>query len=91
MILGRIIGWIVLIAGLSVLVRDVFVWVDTGHWLPLALGEGWRGLDRASFDKIAGLWPPLGKAAYMAWACGVLIGIGVLLLYLSRRRVRRHR
>jgi hypothetical protein len=39
MILGRLVGWIVFLAGAAVLVRDFLVWVDTKAWAPIALGQ----------------------------------------------------
>jgi hypothetical protein len=39
MIVGRVIGWLVLLAGFSVLTRDVMVWIDRKIWAPVALGQ----------------------------------------------------
>ena len=38
MIVCRIFGWILLVAGFSALLRDGLVWFDTGRWVPLAIG-----------------------------------------------------
>jgi hypothetical protein len=45
MILCRLIGWLLLVAGLGALLRDGLVWFDTGRWVPLAIGDlrGWSG------------------------------------------------
>ena len=43
--IGRLIGWIIFLAGLSVLVRDVMVWIDTKDWAPIALGQLWFDLN----------------------------------------------
>jgi hypothetical protein len=45
MIICRVIGWVLLVAGLSALLRDGLVWYDTGRWVPLAIGDlrGWSG------------------------------------------------
>jgi hypothetical protein len=47
MIVGRVIGWIALLAAAAVLVRDLLVWVDTKHWAPIALGQLWYSTARA--------------------------------------------
>ena len=78
MIVGRLIGWLLLLAGLSVLVRDALVWLDTGRWLPLSLAEGW-GLFGGGKIGIAAM--PLA-----AWAAPVLIVLGAALILLLRRR-----
>ena len=44
--IGRLIGWIIFLAGAAVLVRDGLVWIDTKHWEPIALGQLWFDLDR---------------------------------------------
>src|SRR5207302_2369052 len=43
MIVCRIFGWVLLVAGFSALLRDGLVWFDTGRWVPLAIGDlrGW--------------------------------------------------
>ena len=43
MIICRIFGWVLLVAGFSALLRDGLVWYDTGRWVPLAFGDlrGW--------------------------------------------------
>jgi hypothetical protein len=81
MILCRILGWIVLLAGLSVLVRDLLVWLDTGRWLPMLLGEGWQLFGGGHIDS----------APLTAWAAPVLIVLGAALLVLCRRRKARFR
>jgi hypothetical protein len=45
MIICRIFGWVLLVAGFSALLRDGLVWYDTGRWVPLAIGDlrGWSG------------------------------------------------
>jgi hypothetical protein len=79
MILCRILGWVLLAAGLSVLLRDGLVWYDTGRWVPLAIGDlrGWsEGVPEIVLLLTIG--PPL-------------IVFGALALALCRRRVDRRR
>jgi hypothetical protein len=93
--IGRLIGWIFLLAGLSVLVRDVLVWIDTKRWAPLALGQLWYDLNRSSLNLVQAvvqryihpfLWDPIIVSVLLCWAFAVLMLLGVLILALSARR-----
>ena len=95
--IGRLIGWIFFLAGLSVLARDVLVWVDTKHWSPIALGQLWYDLNRSSLNLVQAvvqryihpfLWDPIIVNVLLCWAFAVLMGLGVLILALSGRRSR---
>src|ERR1700719_3360475 len=74
MIVCRIFGWMLLIAGLSALLRDGLVWFDTGRWVPLAIGDlrGWS-------DGIPEL-------VLVFWVALTLIVLGIALMVLCRRR-----
>ena len=96
--IGRLIGWIILLAGLSVLVRDVLVWVDTKHWAPIALGQLWFDLDRSSLNLVQAvvqryihpfLWDPIIVTVLLWWAFAVLMFLGLLILALSHSGTRR--
>jgi hypothetical protein len=95
MIVGRVIGWIALLAGGAVLVRDFLVWLDTKHWAPIALGQLWYQLNRSSLNLVQAvvqryihpfLWDPIILSILLCWAFAVLMFLGVLLLILFRRR-----
>jgi hypothetical protein len=95
MIVGRVIGWIVFLAGAAVLVRDLLVWIDTRHWAPIALGQLWYDLNRSSLNLIQAvvqryihpfLWDPIIVSILLCWAFVVLMVLGVLMLVLFRRR-----
>ena len=95
MILGRLIGWIVFLAGAAVLVRDFLVWVDTKTWAPIALGQLWYQLNRSSLNLAQAiiqryihpfLWDPIIVSILLSWAFVVLMVLGVLLLIAFRRR-----
>ena len=95
--IGRLIGWIVFLAGLAVLARDVFVWIDTKHWAPIALGQLWFDLHRSSLNLVQAvvqryihpfLWDPIIVTVLLWWAFAVLMMLGVLILALSGRRAR---
>ena len=95
MIVGRMIGWIALLAGAAVLVRDVLVLIDTKHWMPIALGQLWYDLNRSSLNLLQAvtqryihpfLWDPIIVSVLLCWAFAVLIFLGVLLLIVCRKR-----
>jgi hypothetical protein len=94
-IIGRLIGWIVFLAGAAVLARDVFVWIDTKHWAPIALGQLWFDLNRSSLNLVQAvvqryihpfLWDPIIVTVLLWWAFAVLMVLGLLILALSGRR-----
>ena len=95
MIVGRVIGWIALLFGAAVLVRDVLVWIDTKHWAPIALGQLWYDLNRSSLNLVQAvtqryihpfLWDPIIVGILLYWAFAVLIVLGALLLVVFRKR-----
>ena len=97
MILGRLIGWIVFLAGAAVLVRDFLVWVDTKIWAPIALGQLWYQLNRPSLNLAQAiiqryihpfLWDPIILSILLCWAFAVLMVLGLLILVIFSRRSR---
>ena len=95
--IGRLIGWIFFLAGVSVLVRDVLVWIDTKHWAPIALGQLWYDFNRSSLNLVQAvvqryvhpfLWDTIIVSILLCWAFAVLMVPGLLILALSRRRGR---
>ena len=95
MIVGRVIGWILFLAGAAVLVRDLLVWIDTKHWAPIALGQLWYDLNRSSLNLVQAvtqryihpfLWDPVIVSILLSWAFAVLMVFGVLLIVLFRKR-----
>jgi hypothetical protein len=87
MIVGRLFGWVLLLAGLAVLLRDVLVRLDTERWVPLAVGDV-RGWSDGIPDIVLALWiaPPL-----------IVLGAALMLVFRrhpqqpERRRRRRPR
>ena len=77
MIVGRLVGWMLLLAGLAVLLRDVLVRLDTERWVPLAVGDV-RGWSEGAPDFVLALWlaPPL-------------IVLGAAMMAMCRRRPQR--
>ena len=95
--IGRLIGWIFFLAGLAVLARDGFVWIETKQWAPLALGQLWYNLNRSSLNLVQAvvqryihpfLWDPIIVTILLWWAFAVLMVLGLLILALSGRRTR---
>src|SRR6516162_5039696 len=75
--IARLIGWIIFLAGVSVLVRDVLVWIDTKRWAPMALGQLWFDLNRSSLNLTQAvvqryihsfLWDPIIVTILLCWA-----------------------
>jgi len=77
MIVGRFVGWVLLLIGLAVLLRDLLVRLDTGRWVPLAVGDV-RGWSEGVPDFVLALWiaPPL-------------LVLGAAIMAMCRRRPQR--
>jgi hypothetical protein len=100
MIVGRVIGWLVMLAGLCVLTRDVMVWIDRKTWAPVALGQLWYELSRSSLNLVQAviqryvspfLWNPVIVSILLCWAFAVLLVLGVAILAIFRKRQHRRR
>jgi hypothetical protein len=95
MIIWRIIGGILFLAGLAVLARDALAWFDTKVWKPMAIGQLWYELDRSSLNLVQAviqryvspfLWDHIIVKILLCWAFAVLIGLGAFILLLARKR-----
>jgi len=95
--IARLIGWIIFLAGVSVLVRDTFVWIDTKRWAPIALGQLWYDLNHSSLNLVQAvvqryihpfLWDPIIVSILLCWAFAVLMVVGLVILAVSHRRAR---
>jgi hypothetical protein len=95
--IGRLIGWLLFLAGLAVLARDAFAWIETKQWAPIALGQLWFYLNRSSLNLVQAvvqryihpyLWDPIIVTILLWWAFAVLMVLGLLILALSGRRTR---
>jgi hypothetical protein len=100
MIAGRVIGWIIVLAGLSVLIRDVIAWLDTKIWEPIALGQLWYQLDRPGLNLVQAviqryvspvLWDPIILSILLCWAFAALIALGAGILLACRAGPRRRK
>ena len=89
MILVRIVGWVLLLAGIIVLGRDLLAWRDAAVFAPVSLEQLWLELDRASLARLEGGLAPwlLGivHAGLALWAAPSLLVPGLVLVWLGRR------
>ena len=96
MIVGRVLGWILVLAALAVAGWDAFAWYETDAFRLHALGEVWYRLAPGSLNLVQAivqrylhpdLWDPVAVTVLL-WP-GVVLGVpGLALLYLFRRRRR---
>ncbi|WP_417515318.1 hypothetical protein [Minwuia sp.] len=96
MIIVRLIGYILLLAGLVALGAEVLVSLEAGSWTPISLGQRWA--EFFGFDSILAiqnglqrylhpfLWDPLLQSVFEAPAWLPLVVLGLLILLVSRRR-----
>jgi hypothetical protein len=100
-LLGRILGWLFVLAAAVVFLRDTISWFDTGHLEPLVVGKLWFDLHPTSLQlaqpaiqrHIAPwLWDPVIVTLLLWWAAPVIAVPGIFLLWASRAaNRRRHR
>lgn len=100
MIIGRVIGWFLVIAGIVILARDLLGLVNGGGFVPIAAGELWFTLHQGSlmlaepvvsrYVPLIGpwLWHPVISTTLTWPAFLVVIVPGLLLSYAFRRRPR---
>jgi membrane protease YdiL (CAAX protease family) len=97
MIIGRVIGWIFIVAAIAILVRDFFAWIDTGALAFAVTGELWFTLHSGSLNLLQAitqryifpaLWDPI-FVTVLLWPAFLVIGVpGLILSYAFRRRRR---
>jgi len=101
MIVGRLIGWIFLIAALAVLARDALASIDAGSLSLIAAGELWFSLHQTSLQvaepaiarhiPVIGpwLWHPV-ISTLLTWPALFVLGApGLLLAWAFRTRRRK--
>ena len=87
MIIGRLIGWLALLAALAVEGRDLLGWFDTGFYRALSLIDL---LVQLGYDGKPAI-PALLQAPLKLPAAAALAVFGLVLIALFRRRTRRRR
>jgi hypothetical protein len=98
MIVGRVIGWILIVAAVAVLVRDIIAWIDTGNFALIAAGQLWFNLHQDSLQiaepaisrhiPLIGpwLWHPV-ISTILTWPAVLVFAVpGILLARAFRRR-----
>jgi hypothetical protein len=98
MLVGRLLGWIILILGLIVLGRDLIGWLDTHRFEPVSFGQLWVDFNRNSLDWVEmvirrfttpTLWDPVISTLLRFWAAASFILVGGMFLLAGRRREER--
>lgn len=95
MIVGRVIGWILLILSILLLGNEMLASLRAGEWAPQLLGQLWFELSPESLNftqaiiqryLLPQLWDPviLELLLWPAWIVGMIPG--VLLLALCRKK-----
>lgn len=100
MIVGRLIGWLFILAALFFLGAEVVASLEAGAYQGLALGQVWFTLDGASLNLAQAvtqrylhpaLWDPV-IIELLLWPGWLVFGVpGVVLTVVFRRRPKRRR
>lgn len=99
MIVLRVIGWLLILAALITLGRDIVGWIHQGHWMATPAGKLWYDLSPGSLNLVQAvierhiwktLWNPI-LLTLLLQPVWLDLGIPGLLLVLSSRRSRRRR
>ncbi len=92
----RFIGWVMVLAGLGLGLRDALApWLDHRHFHPISFGAviAWTQLGPILAESerllIHYLLEPLAGYLAMVWAFVALLGLGGLLLFIDRLGGRR--
>ncbi len=95
MVIIRVIGWLLFLAALVVLGRDVVAWQDTQNFAPVSLDALWNDLDptsRAAFEATVArtlpswAWAGIIRVVLDIWAAPSIAAAGIVLIWLGRRR-----
>lgn len=97
-IIGRIIGWILVIAAVAVFARDILASIDSGSLALMSTGELWFRLDNGSLNLVQAviqryvfpsLWDPV-IVTILIWPATIVLGVpGMILVRLCRKRPRK--
>jgi hypothetical protein len=100
MIFVRFVGWLLLLAALIVLGRDLLVWYDTGVFAPVSLEELWSNLDRSGLDRFEAtivravapwVWSGFVQVFLRFWAALSFAVLAFLFIWAGHRRDDRRR
>ena len=95
MLIGRVLGWMLVLAGIVVGVKDAIVWQQTGEYPLATVGELWFSVDPASLNTLQAvvqrhlspqIWDP-GIQTLLLWpAVATFVVAGLVLMLVFRRR-----
>jgi hypothetical protein len=99
MLLGRVIGWIILLLAIAAAGSDLWGFYDTGYYQAATIGELWQRIDRESLIAIraplesiaAWLWDPVTTTLLGLPAALTLAVVALLALLAFRRKEKRRR
>ena len=96
MLVGRILGWLLLVLALLALGGDGLRWLETGITSFISLGDFWRRMDPLSIDALQNWTPPAVWSPFLitllGWPAAIVLGVlGILLLFVFQSRPPRRR
>jgi hypothetical protein len=96
LIVLRVIGWLLILAALILLGRDIVAWIHLGRWVAMPAGQLWHdlspnslGLAQAAIERH--VWNPVIFTILRQPAWLVFAVPGLVLLLAARRSRRRRR
>jgi hypothetical protein len=94
----RAIGWLLILAALALLGRDVYAWVKSGHWAATLTGKLWDQVSPNSLGLLQAtiehhVWRPLwsnGISPLLLQPVWLVLGVaGIVVVALFRRSRKR--
>jgi hypothetical protein len=89
---GRVLAWVLIGVAALMLAREAYMFLETGSYTPVAVGQIWYVLSRGSLawvqaaleDSVPFLWDPL-LFSILNWPATLVFGIpGVALWFATR-------
>lgn len=96
MLVGRILGWLLVVLALLALGGDGLRWLETGVTSFISLGDFWRRMDPLSIEALQSWTPPAVWSPFLTtllgWSATAVLGVlGLLLLFVFQNRPPRRR
>jgi len=95
MLVGRVIGWILVLAAIAILAGDIIAWINEGTLTFVAAGELWFTWHDSSLNLIQAvtqryvlpqLWDPV-LVTVLLWPAFLVVAVpGLILSWVFRRR-----
>jgi hypothetical protein len=89
---GRVLAWVLIVVAALMLAREAYMFLETGAYAPVAVGQIWYVLSRGSLawvqalleEHVPFLWDPL-LFSVLNWPATLVFGIpGVALWFATR-------